>query len=64
MFLKIADSHPETSNLFHFLNYILRCRQLCNNLLLEHEGDCPPWISECVSQSLAIYDEAASLLQV
>jgi 4-hydroxy-tetrahydrodipicolinate synthase len=64
MFLKIADSHPETSTLFHFLNYTVRYRQLCNNLLLEHEGDCPPWISECVSKSLTIYDEAASLLQV
>ena len=37
---------PETSTLFHVLNAALCARGVCKNILLEHEGDTPPWLRE------------------
>ena len=63
MFLKMADSHPETSTLFHFLNWSLRHRQICDNILLAHEGDCPSWIANVGERTVEIYDMAAGLIK-
>jgi len=36
----------ESSTLFHILNYALKTRGVCDNILLEHEGDCPKWLAD------------------
>ena len=48
---------PEISTLFHFLNYTLKKRGICENILLEHEGDCPDWLAEKAERALNIYSE-------
>lgn len=48
---------PETSTLFHFLNYVLRARGLCENILLDHEGDCPEWLAQSARQAMAFSAE-------
>ncbi len=63
LFAGMFDHGPASSTFFHFLNETLRRRQICDNLLLAHEGDCPPWVTECVTQSLELYNEAASLIE-
>jgi dihydrodipicolinate synthase/N-acetylneuraminate lyase len=45
---------PETSTLFHLLNQALRMRGVCENILLEHEGECPGWLEEAAQQALEI----------
>jgi 4-hydroxy-tetrahydrodipicolinate synthase len=45
---------PETSTLFHFLNQTLRAHGVCHNILLEHEGECPPWLAEKAKKAIAI----------
>jgi dihydrodipicolinate synthase/N-acetylneuraminate lyase len=49
---------PEDSTLFHFLNSILKARNLCTNIVLDHEGDCPAWLYDKSMQALEIYREA------
>lgn len=38
------ERRPETSTLFHFLNHVLYSRPICQNILLEHEGETPGWL--------------------
>jgi 4-hydroxy-tetrahydrodipicolinate synthase len=38
------DRRPETSTLFHFLNNTLKIRGVCENIIIEHEGECPDWL--------------------
>jgi 4-hydroxy-tetrahydrodipicolinate synthase len=38
------DKRPESSTLFHMLNYALRQRDVCSNILLEHDGVAPDWV--------------------
>jgi 4-hydroxy-tetrahydrodipicolinate synthase len=45
---------PETSTLFHLLNQALRARGVCENILLEHEGECPGWLVEAAERALEI----------
>ena len=45
---------PETSTLFHILNVALIRRKVCSNILLDHEGDCPTWLTEKVDQALEL----------
>jgi dihydrodipicolinate synthase/N-acetylneuraminate lyase len=45
---------PETSTLFHLLNQALRMRGVCENIMLEHEGECPGWLMEAAQQALEI----------
>lgn len=52
---------PETSTLFHFLNWSLRQRGVCDNILLEHEGDCPGWLIDNAMQAFEICSAAASI---
>jgi 4-hydroxy-tetrahydrodipicolinate synthase len=49
---------PETSTLFHFLNQTLRAHGVCHNILLEHEGECPPWLAEDATRALTIAESA------
>jgi len=37
---------PESSTLFHMLNFALKERGVCENILLDHDGDAPNWLLE------------------
>ena len=52
---------PETSTLFHLLNWALRARGVCDNILLDHEGACPGWLADNACQALEILQEARDL---
>jgi len=52
---------PETSTLFHLLNQALRMRGVCENILLEHEGECPGWLEEAAQRALQIMQAAAEI---
>jgi len=45
---------PETSTLFHILNAALIRRKVCANILLEHEGPCPPWLLEKADEAVEL----------
>jgi 4-hydroxy-tetrahydrodipicolinate synthase len=45
---------PETSTLFHILNAALIKREVCSNILLDHEGECPYWLSEKVNEAVQL----------
>ena len=45
---------PEISSIFHLLGYCLKKRGVCNNILLEHEIDCPDWIAKQAEKTLQI----------
>ena len=45
---------PETSTLFHFINFALSGRKTCDNILLEHEGDCPKWLAANAATAVKI----------
>jgi len=40
------ETRPESSTLFHMLNYALRLRGVCNNVLLDHDDFPPDWLVE------------------
>ena len=40
------ERRPESSTLFHLLNYALQARGVCGNILLEHDGEAPDWVME------------------
>jgi 4-hydroxy-tetrahydrodipicolinate synthase len=52
---------PETSTLFHLLDYALRARGVCVNILLDHEGECPGWLADDARRALEIMEEAQDL---
>lgn len=45
-----------TSTFFQIMNETLRRRDLCDNILLEHEGDAPGWLHAEVDKMLALFD--------
>jgi len=45
---------PETSTLFHILNLALIKRNVCSNILLDHEGNCPSWLEQNVDRALEL----------
>ena len=45
---------PEISTLMHIINYALKKRGVCDNVLLAHEGQCPGWIAEQAEKALEI----------
>jgi len=45
-----------TSTFFHIMNETLRRRGLCDNILLEHEGEVPEWLGAEVDKMLALFD--------
>jgi 4-hydroxy-tetrahydrodipicolinate synthase len=52
---------PETSTLFHFLNWSLRRRGICDNILLDHERDCPQWLLDNAQQAFEICNAATTI---
>lgn len=51
---------PEISTLFHFINSALRKRGVCNNILLEHEGNCPKWLAANAAEAVEICAKASN----
>jgi dihydrodipicolinate synthase/N-acetylneuraminate lyase len=47
---------PETSTLFFLLNYPLKKRGICDNILLDHEGQCPGWLVEEAEKNIQIFE--------
>ena len=47
----LRPNGPRPSTLFHLLNAALRQRGVCDNILLEHEGETPDWIEETLRAS-------------
>ena len=45
---------PAISTLYHMVNLALNGRGLCQNILLEHEGECPEWLNARTDEALAI----------
>lgn len=45
---------PETSTFFHLMSQALRHRGVCENLTLEHEGECPTWLVERAVQAVEL----------
>jgi hypothetical protein len=52
--LRCLERRPETSTMFHFLNYALRRRWVCENILLDHEGICPDWLTAEVEKAVEL----------
>lgn len=48
------DRRPESSTLFHMLNYALKQRGVVDNILLEHDGDAPAWVIENTQRAMDI----------
>lgn len=44
------------STFFHIMNATLRRRGVCDNILLEHEGEMPDWLDAEVEKMLALFD--------
>ena len=63
LFDQVVEQRPQTSTLFHFLNWTLQYRNICNNILLPHEGDCPEIIGDMAGQAIEIYEEAVQKIQ-
>ncbi len=49
---------PEISTQFHYLNYALNKNGVCENILLEHEGDCPDWLAEQAQKTKNVFKSA------
>jgi 4-hydroxy-tetrahydrodipicolinate synthase len=56
------DKRPPSSTVFHFMDYALRQRGVCENIMLPHEQDCPDWLLENVQQGFEICQKAAALV--
>lgn len=54
MVVKMFESRPETSTLFHFINQVLVKRGVCKNIVLGHEGECPDMIRKNAELALQI----------
>ena len=52
--IECFEKRPETSTLFYLLNYSLRERGVCDNILLEHEDSFPDWLTGKAQQALSI----------
>jgi len=55
------ERRPEASTLFHIYNSALRERGVCENILLEHEGDSPDWLSQIAKEVIAIAERASGI---
>jgi dihydrodipicolinate synthase/N-acetylneuraminate lyase len=58
------DQRPESSTLFHMLNYSLQKRGICQNILLDVDDKAPAWVYENAQQSLDLCNNAAKLIQL
>jgi dihydrodipicolinate synthase/N-acetylneuraminate lyase len=52
---------PESSTFFHLLNWALRYRGAADNILLEHEGECPDWLAANAQRAADICAAAAEI---
>jgi 4-hydroxy-tetrahydrodipicolinate synthase len=57
------DQRPESSTLFHMLNYALQQRGICNNILLDHDDDAPAWVIENTQRAIKLCQSAHGILQ-
>ncbi|MCX6066984.1 MAG: dihydrodipicolinate synthase family protein [Chloroflexi bacterium] len=55
------ERRPESSTLFHMLNYALQKRGVCQNILLDHDDAAPDWVFENAQQTVEICLAAAEL---
>ena len=49
------ERRPESSSLFHLLNYAVRSRGVCDNILLSQDGRPPAWLSESARQAVEAF---------
>jgi len=54
IFIECFQQRPEISTLFHCLNFIMKEKKICENILLEHEGQTPTWLIEKAKQTLSL----------
>jgi len=54
LFEQMYAGRSGSSIFFHFLNWSLRHRRICDNILLAHEGDCPLWVADIGEQTLVL----------
>ena len=61
---KLADAQfkmrPSISMLYHILNHVLCGAGVCDNILLEHEGTCPPDLAKLADELVDILNAAES----
>lgn len=57
------ERRPESSTLFHLLNYAVTQRGVCKNILLEHDGEAPAWIIENTQRAIDICRSAPEFVQ-
>jgi len=55
--VSVLEQRPETSTMFHFLNYILRKNGVCDSIVLEHEGECPSIVAEKAQLAMRLCGE-------
>jgi 4-hydroxy-tetrahydrodipicolinate synthase len=48
------EKRPESSTLFHMLNYAVRQRGICENILLEQDEESPPWLIQNSQKAVEI----------
>jgi len=63
LFDLMFKDRSESSIFFHFLNWSLCHQQICDNILLAHEGDCPSWIADIGERTAEIYDMTTDLIK-
>jgi 4-hydroxy-tetrahydrodipicolinate synthase len=50
------ERRPESSSLFHLLNYAMRTRGVCDNILLDHDSMPPAWLNETARQAVSAFE--------
>lgn len=55
------EKRPESSTLFYMLDYAVRQRGLCENILLEQDGESPLWLITTAQKAVEICTEANNL---
>ena len=57
------ERRPESSTLFHMLNYAVKQRGRCKNILLDHDGEAPAWVIENTQRAIEICKDAPEFVQ-
>ena len=55
------ERRPESSTLFHMLNYALQKRGICNNIMLDHDDKAPDWVIENAQRAIELCLAAAAI---
>ena len=61
LFHDTLEKRPESSTLFYILDYAVRQRGLCENLLLEQDGEAPLWMIETAKKAVDLCNEASNM---